>query len=421
TGIIIKRSGRNIHVRLVWGAVGSGLLGAGGEVAFGVGAVRFTAAASHSRWFTKGVSLKFTVVDENGRENFEKVESYLRSLLTGKFATTEEWVDAASEWYGTKKWGQWTKHIEDLDTTLGPSVDVPVLGTVSAGVGISLAREGRLRTREGKHSNAFGTESITKETDTTTSSAAVNAGVSLGFEHAAGEIAEVGAAAVKGKTLLGVATGTFSLKYNNISYYYDDRNPDKCNWDLCLDTGKVDSAEEALAKCGPEVAALLMPLLDKKTTLANGDEMTFRAALEQMLKLKRHNDAVLLQFELHPAVKREVARCMRRKTQITQQMLPGMKSCAEKEKLLVELARLDDHIRQRTDRNNMKNFVLTGAWLAPMLFQQNDMTVLDVLGMATVTHTGVRLQDVNAVGVPTPNQPSDREVAEDFLANAAGE
>ena len=57
--------------------------------------------------------------------------------------------------------------------------------------------------------------------------------------------------------------------------------------------------------------------------------------------------------------------------------------------------------------------------IIPMLFQQNDMTVLDVLGMLKVTHVGVRLQDVICAWVPAPKEKSDREVAEAFLLGEA--
>ena len=59
--------------------------------------------------------------------------------------------------------------------------------------------------------------------------------------------------------------------------------------------------------------------------------------------------------------------------------------------------------------------------IIPMLFQQNDMTVLDVMGMLKVTHSAVRLQDITCAWVPAPKEKSDRAVAEATLLPRGGQ
>ena len=432
TGIIIKRLGRYIDVRLVSGALGNGQVGIGMEGAVGPAAMGGTGSLAGAKWDTEGSSLRFTVVDENGRENFEHVQSYLRSLLNGKLPSTNEWAAAASEWYATKKTGGTAKDILSVGAVVGAAVDIPVLGTVSAGVGLDAARERARRVRSGDHINAMSRHTISKATEMTTWSAAANAGVSVGFEHSAGGgISEVGAAAVKGKTIAGVSAGLFEIKYANVSFY--DSPEGGWDWDFVVDIAGVESAEEALARCGPGFYERLGPLLDQTTTLDNGEEMPFGKALDQMLKLLRFNDGFLLQFVPLPSVRREVARRMRRIAQIEQQILPMIEPAAaderdpgkkqdldrQRQQFKEEIAGHMHFIVQAKDHNNLENYQLVGAMIIPMLFQQNDMTVLDVLGMLKVTHVGVRLQDVICAWVPAPKEKSDREVAEAFLLGEA--
>ena len=127
------------------------------EGAVGAAAIGGTGSLAGIKWDTEGVALRFTVADENGRENFEHVQSYLRSLLTGKLPSTKEWAAAASEWYATRKTGGTAKDILSVGAVVGASVDVPALGTVSAGVGLDGARERAHRVRSANHNNAMST------------------------------------------------------------------------------------------------------------------------------------------------------------------------------------------------------------------------------------------------------------------------
>jgi hypothetical protein len=107
---------------------------------------------------------------------------------------------------------------------------------------------------------------------------------------------------------------------------------------------------------------------------------------------------------------------MRRIAQIEQQILPMMEPTAAFKE---EIAGHMHFIAQAKDRSNLTNYQLAGAMIIPMLFQQNDMTVLDVMGMLKVTHVGVRLQDVIGAWIPAPQEKSDRERAEALLLGEA--
>ena len=321
TGIIIKRMSRDIHVRLVSGGVGSGQLGVGMEGAVGVAAMGGTGSLAGIKWNTDGVALRFTVVDENGRENFEHVQSYLRSLLTGKPPSTKEWAAAASEWYAAKKTGGTAKDVLSVGAVVG------AVGRRSCpGDGFSRCRPGR-RPGQGAPGPLGGPQQCHEQEHSRQDDryddlvGCGNVGVSVGIEHAAGGgVSEVGAAAVKGKTILGASAGLFEMEYANVSFY--DNPETGWDWDFVVDVGNVKSAEEALARCGRGFYEHLEPLLDRTTTLDNGEEMPFGKALDQLLKMLRFNDGFLLQFVPRPAVRREVGRRMRRIAQIEQQILP---------------------------------------------------------------------------------------------------
>ena len=221
------------------------------------------------------------------------------------------------------------------------------------------------------------------------------------------------------------------MKYANVSFY--DSPEGGWDWDFVVDIAGVESAEEALARCGPGFYERLGPLLDQTTTLDNGEEMPFGKALDQLLKLLRFNDGFLLQFVPLPSVRREVARRMRRIAQIEQQILPMIEPTAaderdpgkkqdldrQRQQFKEEIAGHMHFIVQAKDRSNLTNYQLVGAMIIPMLFQQNDMTVLDVMGMLKVTHVGVRLQDVIGAWIPAPQEKSDRERAEALLLGEA--
>jgi hypothetical protein len=56
------------------------------------------------------------------------------------------------------------------------------------------------------------------------------------------------------------------------------------------------------------------------------------------------------------------------------------------------------------DPTNLSNFEPIAVYIMPLLFQWDELTVLDVLGMAKISHIGVRLQDNNCAWVPVPKE-----------------
>jgi hypothetical protein len=193
----------------------------------------------------------------------------------------------------------------------------------------------------------------------------------------------------------------------------------------------VASAEEAFDKCGPDVAECFRPLLDKKVRLDNGDEVTFRDAIEQLLGLMQMNDGFLMQFVPRPEVEEDVDRRMRRIAQITDQILPAMEPALadklnplkkrklkeERERLLAEIAREEAFIRQAGDPANLENFIPSGVWILPLSMQTEETTVLNVLGLLKISHVGVRMHDAMVCWVPAPKEEdrSNLEIARDGL------
>jgi hypothetical protein len=131
-------------------------------------------------------------------------------------------------------------------------------------------------------------------------SAAAGAGASWGYEHAAGSnVSEYGGAAVKDKTIAGVSAGAYLMKFANTAVYDFGKAWD---FDFIADIGPVSTAEELLEKLPKNMADHMRPLLDRQTTLMNGDIVTFRDAIERVLAMMRYNDGFLLQFVPRPEV-----------------------------------------------------------------------------------------------------------------------
>jgi hypothetical protein len=186
---------------------------------------------------------------------------------------------------------------------------------------------------------------------------------------------------------------------------------------------RVTSIEEAFDGLRPDMAARLKPLLDQETTLDNGSKIIFRDGLEKLLKMMRYNDGFLLEWGLRPEVKKEIGRRLRRIAMIRQQrMLETLQARAEDERnperkrelqeayrlLDTELFIHEDRIREMKDPKNLDYFEPIAVYIIPLLFQWDELTVLDVLGMAKISHIGVRLQDNNCAWVPVPKE-EDRE------------
>jgi hypothetical protein len=160
-------------------------------------------------------------------------------------------------------------------------------------------------------------------------------------------------------------------------------------------------------------------LLDKETTLDNGSKVIFREGLEKLLKMLRYNDGFLMEWALRPEVKKEVGRRLRRIAMIRQQrMLETLQARAEDERdpkkkreledayrlLDLELFVHEKRIREMKDPKNLSCFEPIAVYIMPLLFQWDELTVLDILGMAKISHIGVRLQDNNCAWVPVPKE-----------------
>jgi len=61
-------------------------------------------------------------------------------------------------------------------------------------------------------------------------------------------------------------------------------------------------------------------------------------------------------------------------------------------------------MRDAKDPKNLIFFEPTAVYIMPLLFQWDETTVLNILGMLKTTHIGVRLQDDNCAWVPTPKE-----------------
>ncbi len=438
TGIIFKRVDKWLDVRLLYGGVGNGLLGIASGVSDGVASLKRGGTASPSRWDTAGVELRFEIERDpvTGEERFDKVQSYVRALLTGKRLSTEQ-LASASVWRGIRKKGWHVKGGLSTKSELGVKADAFVGTKASAGVNLTKDESWRYREREGDHWNAYvdGRKHVKKWTVSSATSATVGAVVNLGFEHAAGaNVSESPAGGFTTSNIAGVSAGAYVTDLTNIALYDTGWDWD---WDFIVNTGNVKSAEEAFARCRPDMAERFLPLLDKKTRLDNGDEVTFREAIEQLLALMQMNDGFLLQFVPHPEVKKDVHRRMRRIAQIKEQILPAMEPARadrndplkarklkkERDRLLQEITREEAFIRQAKDPANLENYIPSGVWLMPLSMQTEETTVLNVLGLLKISHVGVRMQDSMVCWVPAPKEEerSNLEIARDGLDSLIGD
>jgi hypothetical protein len=439
-GVVFKRIDDWMDVRLMWGGVGNGLLGLGGSAPASAGAgFKNRGAGNHSRWDTSGVELRLPIERDpvTGEENFDKVKSYVRALLTGERLSTGDWANADVKWRGIRKRGWHVKGGSANTGTFGAETDA-VIGKASAGVHLAGAGETRFRERTGEHWNAEGSKRVDKWTLNSTTSVSARAGVNLGYEEAAGgNVSEV-APGITTPNIAGVSAGVSVTTLTNIARYQaGTKYGKKLDWDFIVDVGSVASAEEAFDKCGPDIAKSFRPLLDKKVRLDNGDEVTFRDEIERALKLMQMNDGFLLQFVPRPAVEEDVNRRMRRIAQITDQILPAMvparadrndpvkkrKLEQERKRLLEEIDRELAFIRQAGDPAKMENFMPSGVWIMPLSTQTEEWTVLNLLGLLKVSHVGVRQQDAMFVHIPAPKE-EDRtalEIARDGLDRLVAE
>ncbi len=415
TGIIIKRINDRMEVRLVSGFVTNGSAGVAAGAAVGAVAGGGDAGVNASKWDTHGVTLHFPIkIGEDGKEDFSAVQSYLRTLLKGELPTTEAWAKAASNFEITKKNGWQIKGTSSVELDEGIAVDVPGMGKFSVGASQSAALQGAYRMRHGEQRSGDRRKKITKTTHYGVASASAGAGASWGFEHAAGSnVSEYGGGAVKDKTIVGGSVGAYVIGLANTAHY--DLGGD-WDWDYIIDIGAVRTAEEALGKCRKDIAAHVKPLLEQQTKLLNGDTVTFRDAIEEMLALMRYNDGFLLQFVPRPEVKAEVGRMLRRIAQIQQQILPGLEPARadnlnpakrqaiedQRRKYLDEIADLEAKIRAAKDPDNLDNHQLANVFLLPVVMQTDEMVVLNALGLLKVSHIGVRLHDTLVVQIPAP-------------------
>jgi len=410
-GFIIKREDGFIVIRCLSGGIGFGQPGIGAGGAVGVAAFNGKVNVNGTKWVTEGTTLKLKIErDEHGQDDFSEIRSFLRKLLAEELPTTEEWARYGSDWYLTYKNGWHARVAGTLEAVVGAAVDTPI-GTASAGASVNAGLEDRHRMRYGEHVNANGTDYVAKTTDMTILSAAAGLGVSAGYQSAA-PVSEFGAAAVEEKTVAGISGGSFGMKYANIAQYEWD-------FDYLVDIGPVSSVEQALDELPPGMAARLKPLLDRETTLENGRKIRFREAVEQLLKIMRHNDGFLVQWIMRPEVKKEVERRRRRMALIEQQrMLPTLEALRDKERnpvkkrefdrqyraLDTELADHKSFMRDAKDPKNLIFFEPAAVYIMPLLFQWDETTVLNILGMLKTIHIGVRLQDDNCAWVPTPKE-----------------
>jgi hypothetical protein len=434
TGVIFKRVNNWLDVRLLYGGVGNGLLGIASGVSGGAASLKRGGTASASGWDTEGVELRFKIERDpvTGEEKFDKVESYVRALLTGKRLSTEQ-LTTASVWRGIRKSGWHVKGGTSTKSELGINADAFVGTKASAGVNLTLDENWRYRKRDGKHWNAFEEKDVHKQTYNSTGSVVVGATANLGYEHAVGaNVSESLAAGITTSNIAGVSAGAYVTNVRNLARYQaGTKYGRKLDFDLLVDVGSVASAEEAFDKCGPDVAECFRPLLDKKVRLDNGVEVTFRDAIEQLLGLMQMNDGFLMQFVQRPEVEEDVDRRMRRIAQITDQILPAMeptladklnplkkrKLKEERERLLAEIAREEAFIRQAGDPANLENFIPSGVWIMPLSMQTEETTVLNVLGLLKISHVGVRMHDAMVCWVPAPKEEdrSNLEIARDGL------
>jgi hypothetical protein len=233
---------------------------------------------------------------------------------------------------------------------------------------------------------------------------------------------------------VGLSVSNFTMNYVNTSLY----EIDDINWrfDLILDIGsvsKVDNLLQRIRKVRSGMADRMKTLLDKETTLTNGRKRKFREALEDLLKIMRYNDAILLEWEARPEVKKEVARRLRRIALLEQEMLPQLHALSantrdrrEKRKLdrqyrllEKELVQHQLFIREAKDPRNLEYFELAGVHVIPFEFGWYETTVFDVAGMGKVNHTGVLIDDLTAATIPAPKQDDFEEAVEDYLEGRA--
>jgi hypothetical protein len=200
-------------------------------------------------------------------------------------------------------------------------------------------------------------------------------------------------------------------------------------------------------------------LLDRETTLQNGDKIKFGAAIEQALKLLRANDGFLLQWVPKPEAEALVNRHFNRIAQIKEQILPTLdtwyirKQIARKNRLLAatrlrnpeqldremirkdieklkkqqreldgqrrdvmdELATLSAAIATRKDPSNLNYFDLEAVYIMPIVMQTDTKTVLNLAGLLNVSHVGTRMHDTIVACIPAPKPDFGRAVAEKAL------
>jgi hypothetical protein len=102
--LIFRRIGNRIEVRMVTGGFGEGTIGASLNLSALVAGLGIKATGKFARWMTNGGSLHFEIErDADGREDFSKVQSFVRALLTGDLPKPESW--GAFKWQETEKSG----------------------------------------------------------------------------------------------------------------------------------------------------------------------------------------------------------------------------------------------------------------------------------------------------------------------------
>jgi hypothetical protein len=418
-GLIIKRVNSRIEVRLVWGFLLDGQVGVFGGGKDG----DFSGEAGgklEGAWYrTEGISAHFEITynPQTGREDFSAVQSYLRDLLTGELPSTEH---AAKKMFNfqriTKSGGQ-------------------------------------------KNANSQAAKKISKFTSNTTFSAGASVGLNLGYKQAAGsQVADLGAPITKDQ-ILGVSAGEYAIDLENTALYDVGRDYD---FDWITNIGPVKSVEEALKKCGA-AKTHVERLLDRETTLQNGETVKFRDAVDQALKLLHTNDGFLLQWVPKPEAKALVNRNLDRIAQITEQILPRLDSRfigkqilrrkktlaatrlrnpkkldreqikseivaleiqqsqleAQRQTFKDELQRLAHEIAMRKNPDNLDYFDLEAVYIMPIVMQTDTKTVLNLAGLLNVGHSGTRMHDTIVACIPAHKPEAGRRAADNALAERA--
>jgi hypothetical protein len=469
---IIRRIFNRIEVRLVSGDVDEVTIGETIELNGVVAALDIGATTKFAKWMTKGGSLHFPIErDADGRENVSKAQEFVRALLAGDLPTAEFYAARASKWQETEKSGSHVKIEPGIGGAVGFTPPTPGV-KLRAGISGNASLQYWHRKRHGVQRNAEATKIVEKRTTGIVASAGGGVGVSLTgkTEPAAASVSEHPGASAPQQNLGGASAGFFGYDelQNRSVYELTDNNgiTQYREVDVFRLIGHPTTAKEAFSRFPPQYGLPFSALLeeeengvtyDRTTILENGETVSFRKAVEQMLGRMRENDGLLLWFTLHKDALDVIQRGQMRIRQIRHEMLPLLRdseywdestiggklakmlqrpAAAVGDPLLPPGRNAESHQELKRKRRTLEAeikrleariehfkspsyLVPYGVFVVPLQYQQDGHTVFNGLGLIEISHVGVRVPDNLPFSIPTERLDGrHRENAEGWLDQA---